>query len=93
VDFKKGVLRVHGSKTDAADREVPLIPAARVLLQRLHETAAASTQVAQGDDPQVNPQQSVITTYGMLSQRRPSKPESTFRRLLPGWVILTAELS
>jgi integrase len=36
VDFKRGIIRVHGSKTEAADREVPLIPAARALLERLH---------------------------------------------------------
>ena len=35
VDFKRGILRVRGSKTEAADREVPLIEAARTLLERL----------------------------------------------------------
>jgi integrase len=35
VDFNRGILRVRGSKTEAANREVPLIPAARALLERL----------------------------------------------------------
>ena len=35
VDFKRGILRVRGSKTEAANREVPLVPAARALLERL----------------------------------------------------------
>jgi len=30
-----GILRVRGSKTEAANREVPLIPAAKALLERL----------------------------------------------------------
>jgi len=35
VDFHRGILRVRGSKTEAANREVPLIPAAKALLERL----------------------------------------------------------
>ena len=36
VDFKRGILHVRGSKTEAANREVPLIPAAKALLERLY---------------------------------------------------------
>jgi len=35
VDFGRGLLHVHGTKTAAANREVPLIPAARKLLEKL----------------------------------------------------------
>lgn len=42
VDFKRGILRVRGSKTEAADREIPLIPAARALLERLQAAQQAS---------------------------------------------------
>jgi integrase len=36
VDFKRGTLYVHGTKTKASEREVPLIREARSLLERLY---------------------------------------------------------
>ena len=36
VDFARGILRVHGTKTDSAEREVPLVPEAKALLERIH---------------------------------------------------------
>ena len=51
VDFNRGFLRVRGSKTESADREVPLIPAARTLLERLqaaHEKIAQTAETALG---------------------------------------------
>jgi len=55
VDFKRGILRVHGSKTEAANREVPLIPAAKALLERLYSgrqlAAYASIEDGRYADP------------------------------------------
>ena len=51
VDFNRGFLRVRGSKTESADREVPLIPAARSLLERLqaaHDKIAKAAEAALG---------------------------------------------
>ena len=45
VDFRRGILHVRGSKTEAANREVPLIPAARVLLERLEAGRQDATSV------------------------------------------------
>ena len=50
VDFKRGILRVRGSKTEAADREVPLIPAARALLERL-QAAQLTDGKTEGESP------------------------------------------
>lgn len=35
VDFDRGLIRVRGTKTGSANREVPMIPAARALLEKL----------------------------------------------------------
>jgi integrase len=37
LDFEKGIVRVRGTKTDAASREVPMIPAARALFEKIAE--------------------------------------------------------
>lgn len=37
VDFVRGVLRVNGTKTDSSCRDVPMIPAARALLERMRD--------------------------------------------------------
>jgi integrase len=42
VDLARGILHVHGTKTAAADREVPLVPPARQLLEKLHARRAAA---------------------------------------------------
>jgi len=46
VDFNRGILRVRGSKTAAANREVPLIPAARVLLERFDADRQKAPSIA-----------------------------------------------
>ncbi len=55
VDFKRGILRVRGSKTEAANREVPLIPAAKALLERLdtarHKAATLAVDGVAGIEP------------------------------------------
>jgi len=43
VDFDRGVIRVHGTKTDAAAREVPMIPAARQLLEQIRSRRESVT--------------------------------------------------
>lgn len=43
VDFNRGVIRVHGVKTAAAAREVPMVPAARELLQTIRERREKAT--------------------------------------------------
>ncbi len=51
VDFNRGILRVRGSKTEAANREVPLIPAAKALLERLDAGRQKASVAAIGVDP------------------------------------------
>ena len=46
VDFKRGVLHVRGTKTESANREVPLIPPAKSLLEKLY---AARLEAASAD--------------------------------------------
>jgi integrase len=60
VDFKRGVVRVHGSKTEASDREVPLIPAAKGLLQRLLVASQEAATVAVDGVPYVDPKSKVL---------------------------------
>jgi integrase len=43
VDFARGLLHVRGTKTSAAHREVPMIPAARQLLERLRGASGGET--------------------------------------------------
>jgi integrase len=56
VDFKRGILHVRGSKTEAANREVPLIPPAKALLERLY----AVRKPAASPSGQVDPKQRVL---------------------------------
>jgi integrase len=52
VDFKRGILRVCGSKTEAANREVPLIPPAKALLERLYAARQlTASRPINGDPP------------------------------------------
>jgi len=60
VDFKRGILRVCGSKTEAADREVPLIPAAKALLERLHLAQISSPSVPKVADGSLDPKRPVL---------------------------------
>jgi integrase len=49
VDFGRGLLNVRGTKTAAANREVPLIPAARDLLTTIRERRMAVGEVREVD--------------------------------------------
>jgi integrase len=60
VDFKRGILNVHGEKTEAADRELPLIPAAKALLERLHLAQKFSPDVQKTIDGDVDPRGPVL---------------------------------
>ena len=60
VDFARGVVRVCGTKTAAAMREVPLIPSARALLERLHACHLESAPKAVGGARQADPKQPVL---------------------------------
>jgi integrase len=60
VDFARGVLHVRGTKTDAADREVPLIPAAKALLERLYADRQKTASVAIDGVPYVDPKVKVL---------------------------------
>lgn len=59
VDFQRGVLHVRGTKTAAANREVPLIPPARRLLEKLHVRAVDKSLLA-GREATVNPSARVV---------------------------------
>jgi len=56
VDFKRGILHVRGSKTEAANREVPLIPPAKALLERLY----GARKPAASPSGHVDPKQRVL---------------------------------
>ncbi|MSU64898.1 MAG: site-specific integrase [Opitutus sp.] len=60
VDFKRGVLHIRGTKTEAANREVPLIPAARALVGKLYEGCQKTATVAVDDVPYVDPKSKVL---------------------------------
>jgi integrase len=60
VDFKRGILRVCGSKTEAADREVPLIPAAKALLERLQLAQISSPTIPKLADGSMDPKRPVL---------------------------------
>lgn len=60
VDFKRGILHVRGSKTEAANREVPFIPAARALLEQLYVDRKNVASVAVEGVPYVDPKSNVL---------------------------------
>jgi integrase len=55
VDFSRGVIRVTGTKTDAARREVPMIPDALALLEKIRARRAKTAAVAIAGEPVVDP--------------------------------------
>jgi integrase len=59
VDLVRGVLHVQGTKTAAANREVPLIPPARRLLEKLHARSMAAAAQLKGQTT-VNPADRVL---------------------------------
>ncbi len=60
VDFKRGILHVHGSKTEAANREVPLIPPARALLERLRDAQQIAASAINSGVADVDPKIRVL---------------------------------
>ncbi len=60
VDFVTGVLRVRGTKTEAGDREVPLIPAARELFEKIRRKREEQAEVAVDGVPHVDPSSRVF---------------------------------
>ncbi|MEN9635247.1 MAG: hypothetical protein RL077_3651 [Verrucomicrobiota bacterium] len=60
VDFKRGILHVRGSKTEAANREVPLIPAARALLEKLKENSPGTVLDREDVATSVDPRAKVL---------------------------------
>ena len=55
VDFSRGIIRVSGTKTDAANREVPMIPDARALLEKIRVRRTKNAEIAVAGVPFVNP--------------------------------------
>src|SRR5690606_36010078 len=53
VDFDRSIIRVAGTKTDASAREVPMIPAARALLERIRTRRIKAAAVAVNGEPQI----------------------------------------
>lgn len=60
VDFERGVIRVIGTKTEAADREVPIIAPARALLHAMLERRKKSATEARDGLPYVAPTAPVL---------------------------------
>ena len=54
VDTARGIIRVRGTKTEAAAREVPLSKAARDLMERIMQRRLKAATVAIDGKPQVN---------------------------------------
>lgn len=60
VDFARGVIRVNGTKTDSSRRDVPLIPAARALLERMRDRRLEGLREVYGAGAQLDPQDRVL---------------------------------
>jgi integrase len=60
VDMVRGVLRVRGTKTEAAAREVPLIPPARQLLEKIRARREAAATVEKDGKPYVSEKDAVL---------------------------------
>jgi integrase len=59
VDFGRGLLHVRGTKTAAANREVPLIPAARKLLEKLRSQTGDRNREIDGTSD-IDPKERVV---------------------------------
>ena len=66
VDFAKGIIGVHGTKTEAANREVPMIPAARALLEKIRARRLLSAREAADGIPVIDPAANVLGIGGAL---------------------------
>jgi len=60
VDFDRGVIRVFGTKTENSDREIPLIPSARALLEQIMERRKSTATHAIDGEPHVNPNKPIL---------------------------------
>jgi integrase len=60
VDLKRGIINVRGTKTAAANREVPLIPAARALLERLSAARLSNARVGVDGVPHLDPRTKIL---------------------------------
>ena len=60
VDIKRGILHVRGTKTESANREVPLIPPAKALVEKLYAARLATASAAADGFPNVNPKSKVL---------------------------------
>jgi integrase len=60
VDFTGGLIRVHGTKTEAAARTVPMIPAARALLETIQERRLEGLREIYGPDAKIPPADRVL---------------------------------
>ena len=61
VDFTRGIIKVPGTKTEAAVREVPMMQDSRALLMKLREQAEAGSTKKENGVPFVNPDCAVST--------------------------------
>jgi integrase len=71
VNFKRGFVHFRGTKTKSSDREVPLIPALRVLLMTMRDRRLAEGRAVYGPDWKLNPNTRVLlvrTAEGTLTR-------------------------
>lgn len=54
VDLARGIIRIAGTKTESAAREVPLVPAAKALLEKIRARRLKAATVAVDGQPQVD---------------------------------------
>jgi len=60
IDRARGIIRVAGTKTESAAREVPLIPAATALLEKIRTRRLKSAAMALNGEPQIDPAAPVL---------------------------------
>lgn len=60
VDFGRGIVRIRGTKTEAATREVPLVPAARALLEKIIARRKRTATYQIEGEPFVDPKSPVL---------------------------------
>lgn len=60
MDFERGIIHVNGTKTDAARREVPMIPAARTLLEVIRKRREKAATVVTDGKPHIDPASPVL---------------------------------
>lgn len=61
IDFGRGIVHVNGTKSVAANREVPLIPAARALFEAIRDRRLTSLRENAGrEDVQLDPKSNVF---------------------------------